>query len=64
MNKDELLQAAQSLSNWAFMQGYEAALKGIDKNDIHTLRQMPEACNRINELRKIFNIVMGTNIEM
>jgi hypothetical protein len=64
MNKNELLEDMQELSDKAFLQGYKAKEQGIDINDTHKLKGMPEALSRLDCMIKIFNRVMGSNIEL
>jgi hypothetical protein len=55
MNKQKILEAAQKHGDWAFCQGYEAALQGILKEDKLTLSQMPEAFMRSIEYQKLWD---------
>jgi hypothetical protein len=51
-NKD-ILNAALEHGNWAFRQGYEAALQGILLENIQDLSKMPEAMYRIEAYQKL-----------
>lgn len=64
MDKNKLLEEIQKYSNQAFEQGYAAKERKIDKDDKRALREMPEALTRLDCARRIFNQVMGTNIEL
>jgi len=64
MKENEILQAAQEHGDWAFLQGFKAAKAGIKLEDNATLSRMPEALRRLDEFRKIVNIVENTNIQI
>ncbi len=55
LKNKKILETAHRYSNWAFCQGYEAAMQGIDKDDRVRLRQMPEAFERITEFQNLVN---------
>lgn len=64
MNKVKLLEEIQEYSKQAFLQGWAARDRDIDISKGSELAKMPEALPRINCSIKIFNQVMGTNIEL
>jgi hypothetical protein len=51
---NKILEIAQKYGDLAFLQGYEAALQGIPKEDRAKLIQMPEALKRLNEFNKLY----------
>jgi len=53
----QLLDAAQKHGNWAFLQGYEAAKRGIDKDNRGELSKMPEAAERIKQYKALLDIL-------
>lgn len=58
MNKEKLLQDFQSHGDLAFQQGYEAALRGIPKDDRVSLAQMHEGHKRLSAFQKLFHNVL------
>ena len=53
--KSKILEHAQKHGDYAFLQGYEAAKRGISLADRLELSNMPEAQKRITAFQKIFN---------
>jgi hypothetical protein len=61
-NSEEILQAAQDHGDWAFLQGYIAAKKGIPLEDNIKLSEMPAAKRRISAFARIFNALKTTEV--
>lgn len=64
MNKQKLLQELHEYTKQSFLHGYAAKERGIDKNNIKALKEMPEALPRFECAIKIYNELTGENLQM